>query len=66
MEAIVLSKIGTYLLMLVEAAFIYSAFFIGHSVNGISVQIATMLGSVLVATDFLVIFLIKHFFKVDE
>ncbi len=64
MEAIVLSKIGTYVLMLIEAIFVYAAFFIGHSVNGIPAELAVLLGSALVATDILAIFLVKHYFKV--
>lgn len=65
MDGLVLGKLGTYFLMVFEALFVYLAFFIGHSVNGIPLEVAVLFGSILTATDILGIFLIKYFFKMN-
>ena len=66
MDDITLKGLGMYLIAIVSAFMVFGVFFIGHSVNGIPVELAAMFASMLGATEVFIILIIKHFCKIQE
>ncbi len=66
MDDIVLKGLGVYLLAILSSVVAFLAFLIGHSVNGIPVEIAVFLGTIIGSSEILLILLIKHFFKIVD
>ena len=58
--------IGIWLLALIESIFVFLAFMIGHSVNGIPAEVAVMLATMLGSSQVLVFLVIKHYFKITS
>ncbi len=64
MDDVLLKGIGLYLLAILSSIIAFLAFLIGHSVNGIPVEFAVLLGSILGSSEVLLILVIKHYFKI--
>ena len=66
MNIIILKGIGIYLLAIIESVVIFLAFMLGKWTNGLDIELAIFIGSLLSATQVLIILIIKYFFKLDE
>jgi len=64
MDETIISKIGAYLCYVTDAVFILIAWYIGHLVNGIPIEIFAGIGGLFAATSVLIKRLIIHYFKV--
>jgi len=66
MDDITLKGLGFYLIAVLSAIMVFGVFFIGHSVNGICLELAAMLASILGATEIFLVFIIKKFCKIVD
>lgn len=67
MAEVVMKSIGLYLLAVMESVVVFLAFMLGNLTNGfISPALAVLIGSLLAATQVLLVFLIKYYFKIIE
>jgi len=66
MDDITLKGLGFYLIAVLSAIMVFGVFFIGHSVNGIPVELAAMFASILGATEIFLVLVIKKFCKIED
>ena len=66
MDDITLKGLGLYLIAILSSIMVFSVFFIGHSVNGIPIEFAAMLASILGATEIFLVLVIKRFCKIID
>ena len=66
MDDITLRGLGLYLIAIVSAIIVFGVFFIGHAVNGIPLEFAAMLASILGATEIFLVLVIKKFCKIVD
>jgi len=66
MEAITMKNIGIWLLALLESIIVFCAFWLGKITDGLDPAFGILIGSVLSASQVLIVLLIRKYFKVDE
>ena len=66
MEDVIIKGIGCWLLLIIQALFVFIAYMIGHFVNTIPAEFAVMVGTMLGASQVLAFLIIKHYFKIVE
>ncbi len=66
MDDITLNGLGLYLMAIVSSFMVFGVFFIGQAVNGISIELATMLASMLGTTEIFLVLIIKKFCKIVD
>lgn len=66
MEDVILRGVGIWLLSILEAIIVFLSFCIGHSLNGISPELAVLFASILGSTQILLVLIITKIFKIKE
>ena len=66
MDDEMLNNIGWYLITIISAFMVFGVFMIGHAVNGIIPELATMFAAMLGATEGIMILIIKKLFKIKR
>ena len=57
---------GFWLLAIVESLMVFFAFWLGQLVNGLPIEIFTLIATILGASQVLVFKLIKKYFKIEK
>ena len=55
---------GYWLLTVIEALMVFIAFWLGHLVNGLAIELFTMLSVMIGASQVLIFKLVKKYFKI--
>lgn len=65
MDDVTLKGVGFWLLTVLEAIVVFIAFMLGKWSNGLSPEFATLIGTILIATQVLLVLFIRKYFKTD-
>lgn len=65
MAEVIMKSFGLYLLMVLESIVVFLAFMLGKWTNGLPAELAIMIGSILAATQVLLVVIIKWYFKIE-
>ena len=66
MDDVTLTGIGMWVLTTISAIVVFLAFLLGKFTNGLPVEFATLLGTLLAASEVLAILLVKKYFKIEN
>lgn len=65
MDDITFKGVGIWLLSIIEAIVIFLAFMLGKATNGLPVEVAIFIGSILASSNILIVLIIKRYFKIN-
>ena len=63
---IILKGIGFWLLAVLSNVIVFVSYFIGHMANGLDPMFVSMIISILMSTEILLVLLVRYFFKLPE
>ena len=66
MDDVVLKGFGFWLLTVVNAVIVFISYFIGHMANGFDPMLVSLIITILMSSEVLIVLIIKHFFKIPE
>ena len=66
MDDVILKGLGFWLLTVVNAVIVFISYFIGHAANGLDPMLISLIITILMSSEVLVVLIIKHFFKIPE
>lgn len=66
MDDITLKATGIYFLTIIEAIVVFVSFLLGKFTNGLPIEFAMFIGSILASSQVLVVFIIKKYFKIKD
>lgn len=65
-DDVVMKGFGFWLLAIVEAIIIFASYFIGHAANGLDPVFVSMIITILMSSEILLVLLIRHYFKIPD
>lgn len=65
-DDIIMKGFGFWLLAIVNAIVIFVSYFIGHAANGLDPMFVSLILTILMATEILLVLIIKFKFKLPE
>ena len=66
MPDVVLKGFGYWLLAIIESIIVFFSFYLGKFTNGIDPAFSLFIGEILIATQILLILIIKYYFKLSD
>lgn len=66
MDQIVLKGIGIWLLAIIESIVVFIAFMLGKMTNGLPIEIAIFIGTMLASSQVLLVLIVKHYCKITD
>lgn len=66
MNPVLMKGIGFWLMAILNAIILYAAYWIGHLANGLEPMFVSLIISILMATEILLVLIIRYFFRLPE
>lgn len=66
MDNVVFKGIGIWLLAIIESIVVFLAFMLGQVTNGLPIEIAFFIGTLLASSQVLIVLIVKHYFKIED
>ena len=65
-DDVILKGLGFWLLAVVNAVIVFISYFIGHMANGLDPMLVSLIITILMSSEVLVVLMIRYFFKIKE
>ena len=65
-DDIILKGIGFWLLAVINAIIVFISYFIGHAANGLDPMLVSLIITILMSSEVLIVLCIRYFFKIKD
>ena len=65
-DDVILKGLGFWLLAVINAIIVFVSYFIGHAANGLDPMLVSLLITILMSSEVLIVIMIRYFFKIPE